>query len=116
MKKEIKEIVEVLEAYDEIKKAYEAIKPRALELLQSGETLPGYELKTTGHTSQWSEKITSKKIYTALKKWIATEDDVKVLASPSVIKKYIKEYPEALVKFDKLVIKKDKAPSISRVK
>ena len=116
MKKEVKDIVEILDAYEEIKKAYDAIKPRALELLNQGEEIPGYFLKSTGSTVAWAKGSTAKKVFTSLKKWIAKESDIIALVSPATVKKYIKESPEALAKFDKLVDKKPKAPSLSKDK
>ena len=111
-----KEIIEVLEAYENIKPLLNDARAAALELLQNGGKLPGYELKPTGKASKWKKGQTPAKVFTKLKKWIADEAALVALPSPATVKKFIKESPEALVKFKGLIDETEKTPSIAKIK
>lgn len=98
IKKEIKEIISLLNKEKKILQAFSDAKVRAFELLKEGHIIEGWLLATSKGNRSWKKDVDASKIYEALKKWISKKSDIELdgLKSPAAVEKLIIEDAEAV--------------------
>lgn len=119
LKKEIEEIKSTLDMEKAVLTRIETAKIRALEILEDGHEIQGWDREKAFGNRAWIKDLTPEKAYHVFKAWINKKSDVETkptLKSPSQLQKYFDDVPEAQDLLEDLVTREDKGYKIIKKK